>query len=78
MTAQDVLAQHHDIGPRVAFATLELDDRAALATLIGDLADADREAHDLVDHSRALKKIRITYQNMSATDENNASDAATC
>lgn len=35
------------------------------------------EAHD--HHSlRILMKMRITYQNMSATDENSASAAATC
>ncbi len=41
------------------------------------LVCAALDAHD--HHSERIRmKIRITYQNISATDENSASDAATC
>jgi len=79
LTAQHVLAQEHELGAWVALVTLQLDHHATFAALIGDLGEADRELDRLGDHpSRIRKKIRITYQNISATDENSASDAATC
>jgi len=79
MRAQYVFAQDHDFSARVTFVTLETNGRAAFTAVLCDFTQTDRETNCFGDHpSRIRMKIRITYQNMSATDENSASDAATC